>query len=126
MSRPEDSPEDFKASEERARLPVEGVKDYAIFMLDPNGHVVSWNAGAERITGYQADEIFGRHFSCFYPAAEIAQGKPGLTLEAAIAAGRFEEKGWRVRKDGSRYWAHAVITALFDGAGRLRGIAEIT
>ena len=87
MSRPEDSPEDLKASEERDRLLVEGVKDYAIFMLDPNGHVVSWNAGAERITGYQADEIFGRHFSCFYPAAEVAHGKPGRTLEAAIADG---------------------------------------
>src|SRR5919202_6557602 len=96
------------------RLLVEGVKDYAILMLDPTGQIVSWNAGAERITGYRAEEIIGQHFSRFYPAEEVARGKPGRELEVATEQGRDEEEGWRVRKDGSAFWANVVVTALYD------------
>jgi PAS domain S-box-containing protein len=108
------------------RLLVETVRDYAIFMLDPAGHVMTWNAGAEHIKGYQAEEILGHHFSRFYPPEDVARGKTEHALAVAAAEGRFEEEGWRVRKDGSRFWASVVITALRDRDGQLRGFAKVT
>jgi PAS domain S-box-containing protein len=113
-------------SEERYRLLVERVKDYAIFMLDPSGRVVSWNSGAERIKGYRADEIIGQSFSRFYPEADIGRGRPQRLLEIAAAEGQVQDEGWRVRKDGSRFWADIVITALRDEAGNLRGFSKVT
>ncbi len=118
--------EELRGTEERFRLLVNGVKDYAIFMLDPAGHVVSWNTGAERIKGYCADEILGRHFSCFYPGEDIESGKPAMELESAAVNGRFEDEGWRIRKDGSRFWANVVISALRDESGNLRGFAKVS
>ena len=114
------------AQEEGFRLLVESVKDYAIFMLDPGGHVATWNAGAERIKGYKADEIIGKHFSIFYPPEDVAAGKPERELEIAAREGRFEDEGWRVRKDGSRFWANVIITALRDPQGDLVGFAKVT
>src|SRR5437868_998782 len=99
-------------AENRFRLLVESVKDYAIFILDTEGHVATWNVGAERIKGYKADEIIGKHFSIFYPPEDVAAGKTQRELEVATREGRFEEEGWRVRKDGSRMWARVTITAL--------------
>ncbi|MFC4031815.1 PAS domain S-box protein [Streptomyces polygonati] len=113
-------------SEAAFGLLVQGVLDYGIFMLDPGGHVTSWNAGAERIKGYRADEITGRHFSVFYPPEDIAARKPHRELEIAVAEGRLEDEGWRIRKDGSRFWANVVITALFDQTGELRGFGKVT
>jgi PAS domain S-box-containing protein len=117
---------ELRHSEEQFRLLVDGVKDYAIFMLDRTGIVVSWNTGAEQIKGYRADEIIGRHFSCFYPREDIECEKPERELESATKDGRFEEEGWRLRKDGSRFWASVVITALRDEAGVLRGFAKVS
>ncbi|HEX8851282.1 MAG TPA: PAS domain-containing sensor histidine kinase [Gemmatimonadaceae bacterium] len=108
------------------RLLVETVQDYAIFALDSKGHIISWNRGAERINGYRADEIIGRHFSVFYPAEDIARGKPPWELEVATRDGRFEEEGWRVRKDGTQFWASVVITALRDEDEKLVGFAKVT
>ncbi|MEU4804450.1 PAS domain-containing sensor histidine kinase [Actinosynnema sp. NPDC023587] len=108
------------------QLLVEGVVDYAIFMLDPDGHVVSWNSGAERIKGYRAEEILGRHFSTFYPQEDVIAEKPRRELESAVADGRLEDEGWRLRKDGTRFWANVVITALFDRTGRLHGFGKVT
>src|SRR6266852_3996568 len=102
---------------EQSRLFVEAVKDYAIFMLDPRGRVTTWNAGARALKGYEAHEIVGTHLSVFYPAEVRATGKPQQVLDAAAAQGRVEDEGWRIRKDGSRFWANAVITALRDGGG---------
>jgi PAS domain S-box-containing protein len=113
-------------TEEQFRLLVDGVKDYAIFMLDQAGYVISWNAGAERIKGYRAEEIFGRHFSCFYPREDIESGKPAKELESAATEGQYEEEGWRLRKDGSQFWASVVITALRDECGNLRGFAKVS
>ena len=113
-------------SEERFRRLVDGVRDYAVLMLDPAGRIASWNQGAERIKGYKADEILGCHFSCFYPPEDVQNGKPEHELKTAIAEGRYEEEGWRVRKDGTRFWANVVITALTDGAGKLRGFSKVT
>ncbi|MFF3751438.1 PAS domain S-box protein [Streptomyces sp. NPDC002018] len=107
-------------------LLVKSVLDYGIFMLDPQGYVSTWNAGAERIKGYRAEDIIGKHFSVFYPSEDIAARKPHLELEAAIADGRLEDEGWRIRKDGSRFWANVVITALFDETGELRGFGKVT
>jgi PAS domain S-box-containing protein len=118
--------EAVRQSEERFRLLVESVQEYAIFMLSPQGNVVNWNKGAERIKGYTADEILGKHFSCFYPLEAIAQGKPGQELRTAIEQGQAKEEGWRVRKDGQRFWANVVITALFDKDGCLQGFAKIS
>jgi diguanylate cyclase (GGDEF)-like protein/PAS domain S-box-containing protein len=118
--------EALRHSEEMYRLLVEGVKDCAIFMLDPSGHVVSWNRGAERIKGYRAEEIIGKHFSCYYQPEDIQQGKPQRLLELAAASGRVEDEGWRVRADGSRLWANVVITALRDDSGILRGFVKIS
>ena len=113
-------------AEDRFRLLVESVKDYAIFMLDTGGHVATWNLGAERIKGYKADEIIGKHFSIFYPPEDIAAGKIERELEIATGEGRFEEEGWRVRKDGSRMWASVTITALRNPDGTLVGFAKVT
>jgi formate hydrogenlyase transcriptional activator len=118
--------EALRDSEERFRSLVEGVRDYAIFMLDPDGRVVSWNPGAERIKGYRAEEIIGQRFSRFFTREDIERGKPDEELKVAAAQGRFEEEGWRVRKDGSQFWANVVITALRDEAGRLRGFSKVT
>src|SRR6266496_1093266 len=106
--------EDLCHSAERFRFLVEGVKDYAIFLLDPEGRVVSWNAGAEMIKGYRAQEIIGEHFSRFYAPQDVERGKPAQTLRDAAAKGSAEDEGWRVRKDGSRFWANVVVTALRD------------
>ena len=112
-------------SEQTFRLLVEGVRDYAIFMLDPSGHVATWNLGAERIKGYSAKEVIGQHLSLFYPEEAIARGWPDYELKAATADGRFEDEGWRVRKDGSLFWANVIITAVYDG-GRLCGFSKVT
>ncbi|HEX2208195.1 MAG TPA: PAS domain S-box protein, partial [Longimicrobium sp.] len=116
----------LRESEERFRLLVQSVKDYAIFMLDPQGRVASWNEGAQRIKGYTAGEIIGRHFSAFYPAADVAAGKLKMELEVAVREGKYEEEGWRVRKDGSCFWANVLITALRDSDGQLVGFAKVT
>jgi PAS domain S-box-containing protein len=108
------------------RLLVENVRDYAIFALDPKGHIVSWNAGAARIKGYTAAEILGNHFSIFYPPEDIAADKPGFELKVAALEGRFEDEGWRLRKDGTRFWANVIITALFDKDGSLKGFGKVT
>ena len=117
---------ELRSSEERFRLLVDGVKDYAIFMLDPDGQVTSWNQGAERIKGYRAREIIGRHFSAFYLPKDVATGKPSRALETAARLGVYEEEGWRLRKDGTRFMASVLITALRDPSGRLRGFAKVT
>jgi hypothetical protein len=118
--------EELQASEERFRLLVEGALDYAIFMLDRQGHVTTWNTGAERMKGYRPDEIIGQHFRVFYPPEKQEIGHPEHELELAVRDGRYEEEGWRVRKDGSRFWANVVITALFDGEGQLAGFGKVT
>jgi PAS domain S-box-containing protein len=105
---------------------VESVRDYAIFMLDPNGYIASWNRGAQRIKGYTADEIIGRHFSVFYGAEDIAARKPEWELEMATRDGRFEDEGYRVRKDGTTFWASVVLTAVRDNDGSLVGFAKVT
>jgi len=116
----------LRASEARLRLLVGSVRDYAIYMLDPEGHVRSWNAGARQIKGYTESEILGQHFSRFYTPEDVAAGRPDAALRAAIAGGRFEEENWRVRKDGSRFWADVVITAVRDDRGALVGFAKVT
>ena len=108
------------------RLLVESVKDYAIFALDTDGHIISWNAGAERFKGYTEQEILGKHYSIFYPPEDVAAGKPRRLLQTAISEGRVEDEGWRVRKDGTRFWADVVITALRDESGSLVGFAKVT
>jgi len=116
----------LRASEETWRSMVDGVKDYAIFMLDPGGHVATWNAGAESIKGYRSEEIIGEHFSRFYPPEDVQNGKPDRELEIAAAQGRLEDEGPRVRKDGSQFLANVVITALHNEAGELRGFVKVT
>jgi PAS domain S-box-containing protein len=118
--------EDLRQSEERFRLLVEAVRDYAIFMLDPTGHVISWNTGAQRIKGYTAREIIGQHFRVFYPPETQAIKHPEHELTLALRDGVYEEEGWRVRKDGSRFWASVVITAVRDQDGRHVGFAKVT
>jgi PAS domain S-box-containing protein len=113
-------------SEEQYRMLLDGIQDYAIFMMDPQGGIVSWNAGAERIKGYKADEIVGRNFSCFFPAGEIERGRPEEILRVTAASGRHEEQGVRVRKDGSHFLASVTFTALRDPVGNLRGFSEIS
>ncbi|MDT3678481.1 MAG: PAS domain S-box protein [Burkholderiaceae bacterium] len=115
-----------RLGEDRFRLLVESVQDYAIFLLDTQGRVVTWNAGAQRIKGYEAHEIIGRSFETFYPDEAIGAGWPQQELRAARRHGRFEDEGWRLRKDGSRFWASVVITALHDGHGALVGFAKVT
>ena len=114
------------ASEERFRLLVDGVQDYAIYLLDPDGRVASWNAGATRLKGYAADEIIGQSFERFYLPADLASGIPARLLREAAETGRAENQGWRVRRDGSRFWAHVVLTALRDERGVLRGFGKVT
>jgi PAS domain S-box-containing protein len=117
---------DAQSSEGRYRLLVEAITDYAIYMLDRNGLVTSWNSGAKRFKGYEADEILGRNFSTFYTDAERAQNVPGLALEEAERTGRFEREGWRVRKDGTQFWAHVIIDTIRSPDGELVGFAKIT
>ncbi len=116
----------LRASEERFRLLIAGVTDLAIFMLDPTGQVTTWNDGAARITGYSEDEITGRHFSRFYTRDDVTEGLPEDGLQEAKLLGRIEEEGWRLRKDGSRFWANVILTALRDEKGSLRGFSVIT
>ena len=104
---------------------IEGVRDYAIFMLNRDGFVLTWSSGAERIKGYRAEEIIGRHFSVFYPADAVDNGVPARELKEAETDGAFEHEGWRLRKDGSRFWASVSITPLWTPAGRLRGFAKV-
>ncbi|WP_311768303.1 PAS domain S-box protein [Burkholderia stagnalis] len=114
------------SAEDRYRSLVDAIRDYAIFLLDPTGHVASWNVGAERIKGYRASEIIGQHFSVFYPSEAVERGYPGEELARAVTLGRWEDEGWRIRKDGSRFWANVVITALRDQEGTLIGFAKVT
>jgi len=116
----------FRKSEEQFRLLVSAVQDYAIFMLDPQGNVSTWNLGATRIKGYKAEEIIGKHFSCFYEEAEVLSGKPAMELVVAAKEGRFEDEGWRIRKDGSKFWANVIITAVRDESGKLIGFGKVT
>src|SRR5215813_10987598 len=116
----------FRTSEERFRALVSSVKDYAIFMLDPSGRIESWNKGAEQTKGYAADEIIGEHMSRFYTPEDLARGLPSTLLAQAERDGRVESEGWRVRKDGTRFWADVVITALVDDRGELMGYAKVT
>jgi PAS domain S-box-containing protein len=117
---------ELRQSEERFRLMVEGVRDYAIFMLDATGHIVSWNEGAKRIKGYSANEIIGKHFSTFYTSEDLEDKKPERELKIAIATGKYEEEGWRVRKNGSVFWANVVITALFNEHNKHIGFSKVT
>ena len=117
---------ELQRSEEQFRLLVQGVTDYAIYMLNPDGTVASWNLGAQRIKGYQPEEIIGRHFSSFYTDEDRADNLPKQALEVAARVGRFEKEGWRVRKDGTRFWANVIIDAIRDHDGRLLGFAKIT
>jgi len=116
----------LRESEERFRLLVQSVQEYAIFNLDPLGNVVTWNNGAERLKGYRAEEILGKHFSAFYPPEGLASGKPKQILEEAARSGQSEDEGWRIRKDGSRFWANVVVTALRNAKGNLQGFAKVT
>ena len=116
----------LRESEERFRLLIEGVREYAIFQLDTDGNVVSWNAGAQRLKGYNSREIIGQHFSVFYPQEDLMNDKPREILARAARHGQTEDEGWRVRKDGSRFWANVVITALRDSNGHLLGFAKLT
>ncbi len=118
--------EEVRQSEERFRLLVSCVKDYAIFMLLPDGTIASWNEGAERAKGYSAGEAIGKHFSMFYTPEDRASGKPAYLLRQAFEQGRVEDEGWRVRKDGTRFWADVILTAVKDEKGRLRGFAKVT
>ncbi|MDD4928326.1 MAG: PAS domain S-box protein [Gallionella sp.] len=118
--------EKLRWTEEGFRLMVESVTDYAIVMLDPSGHVVSWNSGAQRIIGYDAEEIIGQHFSRFYPGSDILRGEPQRDLSIVNAMARFEDESWRVRRDGSTFWANVVYTAIRDQDGNLRGYAKLT
>jgi PAS domain S-box-containing protein len=115
----------LRASEEMFRMLLDGIKDYAVYMLDPEGRVVSWNSGAARIKGYQAEEIIGEHISCFYTEADRDRNRPQESLQEAAYTGRFEGEGWRVRKDGSTFWANSVITPLYDANGALRGYSKV-
>src|SRR3990167_17763 len=116
----------LRNSEERFRLLVESVQDYAIFLLDVDGRVASWNSGAQRCKGYLPDEVIGRHFSIFYPPELVESGWPEQELAKALEEGRFEDEGWRVRKDGTRFWANVIITALRDSSGQHLGFAKVT
>jgi PAS domain S-box-containing protein len=123
-------PEPVVTSEERLRILLESVQDYAIYLLDADGCIISWNSGAEKIKGYSAQEVLGRHFSMFYPPDDVANGTPDAELATAARTGRVEDEGWRVRKDGTMFWANVVITAVYDASGgngrTLRGFAKVT
>ena len=122
----EDNLQRLLETEERFRLLVEQVKDYAIFILDPRGNISSWNQGARRLKGYSSDEVIGKHFSMFYTPEDIARNHPTHELTIATQEGRYEEEGWRLRKDGTQFWASVVITALWDKRGNLTGFAKVT
>jgi PAS domain S-box-containing protein len=126
LSTRREAEEALRRSEESFRLMVSNVKDYAIFMLDAEGRVETWNDGAELIKGYKAKEIVGKHISTFYPPEEVARGKPQRLLQQAASEGRVEDTGWRIRRDGMRFWANVVITALYDGRNMLRGFTKVT
>jgi PAS domain S-box-containing protein len=121
-----DNPGRIPQTDEIFRQLVDGVKDYAIFLLSPEGNVASWNQGAQRIKGYDAREIVGKHFSIFYPRDAVESKWPDRELEIAKKEGRYTDEGLRVRRDGSTFWAHVVITALYDGAGNLKGFSKVT
>lgn len=116
----------LRESEERFRLMVESVVDYAILMLDPEGNIETWNLGAQRITGYEAADVLGRHFSKLYPPDAVAQGHPRKELEEARARGRFEDEGWRTKKNGAKFWANVIVSAVHDEQGQLRGFCKVT
>ena len=124
--RVQDRTRDLAKSEERFRLIVDGVKDFAMFMLDTNGHIVNWNEGARRVKGYEANEIVGKHFSIFYSEEDNHRGKPAWELREAITHGRIEDEGYRLRKDGSRFWANVLITTIYDDYGRHVGFSKVT
>jgi PAS domain S-box-containing protein len=126
LSHRREAEQQLRESEEMFRLLVASVKDYAIFLLDPEGRIRTWNAGAQRIKGYTPEEIIGRHFSDFYPREDVEGGKPERELEIARREGSVEDEGWRIRKDGTRFWANVVITAVRDERGQLRGYAKVT
>jgi len=126
LTRQREADEQLRQSEEIFRLLIESVKDYAIFLLDKNGHVVTWNEGARRIKQYEASEIIGKHFSVFYGDHDIIDGKPQRELDIATAWGSVEDEGWRLRKDGTSFWANVVITAVYDSRGELRGFTKVT
>src|ERR1700687_5424065 len=115
-----------QSDDRRYRLLIEAVTDYAIYMLDPTGIVTSWNPGAQRFKGYAASEIIGQHFSRFYTEEDQKRGVPALALETAVRAGEFEREGWRIRKDGSRFWAYVVIDPIRKATGEIVGFAKIT
>ncbi|NIP83890.1 MAG: PAS domain S-box protein, partial [Gemmatimonadetes bacterium] len=112
-------------AEQVYRLLVDSVRDYAIFVLDPQGRIASWNAGAERLKGYEEEEVVGRHYGMFFPESDREAGRPDLHLELAARDGRLESEGWRIRKDGTRFWAHVVLTALYED-DRLIGFGKVT
>ena len=118
--------DELRRQDQLIRSIVESVNDYAIYMLDADGHVITWNAGGERIKGYTADEILGKHFSRFFTQEDIERGHPAQLMQLATARGRFEEEGWRVRKDGSRFWANSILTAIRDSTGGVTGYAKVT
>jgi PAS domain S-box-containing protein len=115
----------LRESEERFRLMVQAVRNYAIFMFDADGRIVNWNEGAKIMTGYEEDEVLGQHLSRFYPEEEVREGKAKQALELATENGHVEQEGWRIRKDGTRFWADAIITALRDEKGRLKGFTKV-
>jgi len=118
--------EELHRSEERFRLLVDSIRDYAVYMLDPTGRVTTWNPGAEKIKGYAPAEVIGRHYSAFFTDEDVRAGRPQTELEIAGSTGRYEEEGWRVRKDGSRFWANVVLTRILDSSGSLLGFAKVT
>jgi len=126
LTRHREAEERLRQSEELFRLLVQSVQEYAIFLIDPEGNIVTWNEGARRLKGYERSEIVGRNFSIFYPEADVRAGKPQWELEQALTRGSVEDEGWRIRKDGSRFWANVIITAVFDEHRNLRGYAKVT
>lgn len=116
----------LRETQEHFRAIVEGARDYAIFMLDSTGHILTWNPGAERVKGYRAEEVIGQHFSIFYPQEDIERGKPELELKTAVADGRYEDEGWRVRRDGSLFWANVLITPLYNSEQKLIGFSKLS
>lgn len=116
----------LRETQEHFRAIVEGARDYAIFMLDPHGRIVTWNPGAERIEGYRAEEIIGQHFSIFYPREDVERGRPELELRVAAAEGRYEDEGWRIRRDGSRFWANVLVTPLYNAEHKLIGYSKLS
>jgi hypothetical protein len=126
MTARREAEEQVRQSTEIFQLLVTSVRDYAIFMLDPHGNIATWNAGAQRIKRYAPEEIIGRHFSAFYPEEDVRNGKPQRGLDTARAQGSYQDEGWRVRKDGTRFWANVLITAVYDAHGELRGFAKVT